>query len=233
MERKNKEKVVVISIGILIIFVIGAALFCVISLCSFYSNRYVWLGVGDSITYGEGDNGRSYIDYIEKKHNDIDTEKKAVGGMKTAELVLYSNNGFLDIEKEPDLVTVLMGTNDFGMDVTIEEYEHNLDELICTLKGLFPNTKIVLLTPLYRDYFGERTVIIPGTINHNGNTLYEYIDLIKKKGAENGITVVELDEKDYLNENNLREYTVDGLHLNRKGNMLVADKLYDAIIVSR
>ena len=162
-------------------------------------------------------------------HPNIYVVKRAVGGMKTRELTLYSNNGFLITDSNPDTLIVLMGTNDFGMNIPTEEYKNDLYELIDTLKRLYPKSRIVFLTPLYRDYFGERGFILPGMVNENGNSLYEYIDIIKNEASERGINVIELDEKNYFNKDNLEKYTVDGLHPNKKGNEFLAEKLYKAL----
>lgn len=229
MSSKINIITVIITMCILSLFVIVASMICVFSLYSFYNNRYKWLAIGDSITYGEGDNGRSYADCIAKSHNNISVEKKAIGGLRTKELVIYAQNGYLETEKKPDLVTVLIGTNDYGTNVNLEEYENDLVALIDTLKGLFPDIKIVLLTPLYRDYFGKRTNIIPSMVNENGNTLYEYAELIKKNAIQRGVDVLELNEEDYINKDNLRELTVDGLHPNQKGYKLIAENVYNEL----
>lgn len=229
MQLEKKKKVVLIVMIVLAIFVTGAIIYCCIMLIDANENRVTWLAVGDSITWGEGDHQKSYIDYIEKEHHEIKADKKGVPGMNTAQLVLYANNGYLDVDYNPDIVTVLMGTNDFGFDIPLSQYENDLENLIKVVKAKFPDSRIIFLTPLYRDHFGERTYILSGMVNNNGNSLYDYSDLIKEKSRENGIEVIELREDEYINKDNLREYTVDGLHPNSKGNRLMADKLYKAV----
>ena len=232
MELEKKKKVVLIVMIALAVFVIGAAIYCCVMLKSNKKKTITWLAAGDSITWGEGDNLNSYIDYIAIKHPEIIIDKRGIPGMNTAELVSYSQIDYFNIDYSPDIVTVLMGTNDFGVDVPLDQYEKDLENLITILKEKFPHSRIIFMTPLYRDYFGDKGYIMKGMINNNGNVLYDYCDLIKKKSKENGIEVVELSEDEYFNKDNLEEYTVDGLHPNSKGNRLIAYKLYEAFITN-
>ena len=233
MELEKRKKVVLIVMIALAIFAVGATIYCLIMLNNNKRETTTWLAVGDSITWGEGDHIKSYIDYIAKQHPQIRIDKRGIPGMYTAELVSYSNDQFFNnIDYSPDIITVLMGTNDFGLDVPLNQYANDLESLIKLLQERFPDSRIIFLTPLYRDYYGDKTYIMRGMINHNGNTLYDYINLIKEKSQENGIEVIELNEDEYLNRDNLKEYTVDGLHPNSKGNRLIANKLYNAVIAS-
>lgn len=152
--------------------------------------------------------------------------------MYTAQLVSYAGNGFLDVDYNPDIVTVLMGTNDFGLDNPLDQYEIDLENLIKVVKEKYPNSRIIFLTPPYRDYYGERKYILSGMVNHLGNSLYDYINVIKEKAKENGIEVVELTEDECLNKDNLKDSTLDGLHPNDKGNKLLADKVYKEVVTN-
>ena len=231
MELEKKKKVVLIIIIALAVFVIGAAIYCCIILKN-NKKTISWLAVGDSITWGEGYYRKCYIDFIAKNHPEVQADKKGIPGMYTSQLVLYANNGFLDTDYSPDIVTVLMGTNDFGCDVPLYQYEGDLENLIDLMKDKFPNSRIIILTPLYRDYYGEKKYILSRKVNNIGNTLDDYINLIKVKTKEKGIEVIELTEDEYFNKDNIREYTMDGLHPNTKGNIFLADKLYNAVINS-
>lgn len=231
MELEKKKKVVLIVMIALAVFVIGAAIYCCIILKN-NKKTISWLAVGDSITWGEGYYRKCYIDFIAKNHPEVEADKKGIPGMYTSQLVLYANNGFLDTDYSPDIVTVLMGTNDFGCDVPLNQYEGDLENLIAIMKAKFPDSRIIFLTPLYRDYFGEKIYILSRKVNNIGNTLDDYINLIKVKSKEKGIEVIELTEDEYFNKDNIREYTMDGLHPNTKGNIFLADKLYNAVINS-
>lgn len=231
MELEKKKKVVLIVMIALAVFVIGAAIYCCIILKN-NKKTISWLAVGDSITWGEGYYRKCYIDFIAKNHPEVQADKKGIPGMYTSQLVLYANNGFLDTDYSPDIVTVLMGTNDFGCDVPLYQYEGDLENLIAIMKAKFPDSRIIFLTPLYRDYYGEKKYILSRKVNNIGNTLDDYINLIKVKSKEKGIEVIELTEDEYFNKDNIREYTMDGLHPNTKGNIFLADKLYNAVINS-
>ena len=227
---QGKRRVVSATICIMIIFVVAAAVFCTVTICSFYNNRYVYLAVGDSITFGEGNDGKSYADIIADEHNDVCLEKIALGGLRAKELVVYANNGYLDVDKTPNLVTLFVGTNDYGTEISLDEFENSVDSLISIVKKQFPNSRIVFITPLYRDYFGDRTNIISGMVNKIGISLYEYRDIIKKKASEQGLEIYELTEDEFINKDNLRELTYDGLHPNKKGYKLIADRVYSDLI---
>ena len=231
MELKKKKKVVLIVMIALAVFLIGATIYCFTTLKN-NKKTISWLAVGDSITWGEGYYRKCYIDFIAKNHPEVEADKKGIPGMYTSQLVLYANNGFLDTDYSPDIVTVLMGTNDFGCDVPLNQYEGDLENLIAIMKAKFPDSRIIFLTPLYRDYFGEKIYILSRKVNNIGNTLDDYINLIKVKSKEKGIEVIELTEDEYFNKDNIREYTMDGLHPNTKGNIFLADKLYNAVINS-
>ena len=134
MELEKKKKVVLIVMIALAVFVIGAAIYCCVMLKSNKKKTITWLAAGDSITWGEGDNLNSYIDYIAIKHPEIIIDKRGIPGMNTAELVSYSQIDYFNIDYTPDIVTVLMGTNDFGVDVPLDQYEKDLENLITILK---------------------------------------------------------------------------------------------------
>lgn len=231
MQSEKKKKVVLGVIIALALFVIGAGVYCGMMLKN-DKKPVTWLAVGDSLTWGEGYYRKCYLDYIEREHSEVTADKKGVPGMYTAQLVSYAGNGFLDVDYNPDIVTVLMGTNDFGLDNPLDQYEIDLENLIKVVKEKYPNSRIIFLTPPYRDYYGERKYILSGMVNHLGNSLYDYINVIKEKAKENGIEVVELTEDECLNKDNLKDSTLDGLHPNDKGNKLLADKVYKEVVTN-
>ncbi len=231
MQSEKKKKVVLGVIIALALFVIGAGVYCGMMLKN-DKKPVTWLAVGDSLTWGEGYYRKCYLDYIEREHSEVIADKKGVPGMYTAQLVSYAGDGFLDVDYNPDIVTVLMGTNDFGLDNPLDQYEIDLENLIKVVKEKYPNSRIIFLTPPYRDYYGERKYILSGMVNHLGNSLYDYINVIKEKAKENGIEVVELTEDECLNKDNLRDSTLDGLHPNDKGNKLLADKVYKEVVTN-
>lgn len=67
---------------------------------------------------------------------------------------------------------------------------------------------------------------------NNGKVLNDYNNLIKEKSKEKGIEVIELNEDEYFNKDNIREYTIDDLHPNTKENILLAEKIYKAVITN-
>ena len=187
-----------------------------------------WLAIGDSITAGEGNNFISYADYISDIYS-IDMTKRSWGGIDIVRLRELTDTGFLDIDMKPNLVTVLIGANDFGGNLPLNEFDDNMSQYMDTLSERYPDARIVFLTPLYRDYFGGVLPTMGGQINDIGISLYEYRDVIVNQGKQHNIEVIDLTGDDFLNADNIREYTTDGLHPNEAGNKMIAEKLYNLL----
>lgn len=247
MSEKSKEKVVIVTLVLLAVFVIVSTIGAIIMISSkgnkeaqsrlgaaasqqVQQKRAVHLlAVGDSITFGEDENKKSYADYMAEHNNWIKLDKISWGGLNIKDLRRLVTIHAYDMVQDVDVVTVLIGANDFGFDMPIEEFESEMDKYMKEIKGLYPNSRIVFLTPLYRDYFGTTIKTMGGTVNNLGVTLYQYGDVIKRCGAANGIEVIDLTTDEYLNADNIRELTSDGLHPNKAGNEMIADKLVIAL----
>ena len=187
-----------------------------------------WLAIGDSITFGEDNNHKSYADYLSETYN-ISMEKRSWGGLDIVRLCELADDNFLETDEQPNVVTVLIGANDFGFNLPLEEVDSHMSKYMDILKEHFPEAHIIFLTPLYRDYFGNTLPTMGGQVNDLGVTLYQYKDSIINRAKKHEVAVVNLTNDEFLNADNIHEYTSDGLHPNEAGNRMIADKLYNII----
>lgn len=222
----GKTKTVIITIVILSLLlagVIGIIIYMMIYTDTMKKSKIHWLAVGDSVTVGNADG--SYAEYIARSNKNIILTNRSWGGVGVRELNNITNEDFLRDVGRPDIVTVLIGTNDFGFDKPMEEFENSLATYISTLKADFPESRIVFLTPLYRDYFSDDIPTVKGIVNNLGLTLYNYRDSMIRVCKSNNVEVIDLTNDNYINKDNLRQLTLDGLHPNSDGHKMIAKKL--------
>jgi lysophospholipase L1-like esterase len=114
----------------------------------------------------------------------------------------------------PDLVILFIGNNDvkkrdnMTLNVNLEEYSSNIQQIINKLKAVNCNVRIIILTP-------TRSIIKGRTLEHTRN----YVNAIKCISSKNSNTyLLDLWEGDYMiMDNDL----CDNLHLGVEGNRKV------------
>jgi lysophospholipase L1-like esterase len=191
---------------------------------------------GDSITQA----GVNATGYITKMKNAL-TEKNlssqyeligaGIGGNKVYDLYLRMENDVL--AKNPDIVVIFIGINDVwhksssGTGTDADKFERFYTAIINKLKE--KNAKIILCTP---PAIGERT----DYSNPQDGDLNRYSNIIRDLAKKNGLQVCDLRKafRDYNLQNNPENkesgiLTTDRVHLNEKGNQLVADQLWPFI----
>lgn len=111
----------------------------------------ILLAFGDSITHGY-DCFRSFNSYVHKVADALGYQvyNKAIGGER-----FFPKLAELKDDFTPDLITVAYGTNDWNTDVTSEDLKNNCYEFIKNLKDNYPNTKIVVISPIWRKDFEQ------------------------------------------------------------------------------
>lgn len=204
------------------------------------SNKNIWYSIGDSITY----QNNKLFDL--KGFGLI----KVVGYQSVFNLNLHSQerfkienlgySGFITPSKKgiwgkiinrkfcnAKLITIFIGTNDFRQNVPIYTDEGNgfynaYVEMINYIKKE-SNCKIILITPMRRDYNGKSF----DSINSIGLKLDDYVDAVKKLGLMNNVQVVDLYNHTKLSEPYLNEVTFDGLHPNNKGHNIIGELLFE------
>jgi len=189
---------------------------------------------GDSITQ-QGVEANGYIiqlqqllpEQIVKKYNLIGA---GIGGNKITDL--YNRLPSL-LAHKPSIVIIFIGINDVwhkqtigGTDAATFEttYQAIIDELVRE------NCKIMLCTPTV---IGE----LPNNQNNLDADLDDYTTIITQLGVKNVLPIAHLRKAFtyYINQHNqLANYkgllTTDGVHLNQKGNQLVAETMATQLI---
>ncbi|MDQ6609389.1 MAG: GDSL-type esterase/lipase family protein [Bacteroidota bacterium] len=191
---------------------------------------------GDSITQ-QGAGADGYI----KKMDSILTQKNqaanyeligaGVSGNKIYDLYLRMEEDVL--AKNPDAVVIFIGVNDVwhkrtsGTGTDPDKFEKFYNAIIKKLKD--KNIAVYLCTPAS---IGEKTDFT----NPLDGDLNNYAAIIRRIATTNNCTLIDLRQAflDYLKTHNPENkdrgiLTVDGVHLNRTGNIFVAGKMFDVL----
>lgn len=192
---------------------------------------------GDSITEA-GMRPGGYITRVadlaakENRAGEFDFMASGIGGNKVYDLYLRLEDDLLS--RNPDVVVIYIGVNDvwhkqsLGTGTDYDKFGKFYSALIAKIKA--KNCKIILATPATvgeKVYFGNEILNVD---------LNRYSALIRKLAEQNKLPLVDLRKAflDYNRLNNLenKEFgilTTDKVHLNDKGNELVAAEMWKAI----
>lgn len=191
---------------------------------------------GDSITQ-QGANAGGYIHLIEDllkqkgMENSYQLSGAGIGGNKIYDLFLRFEDDVL--VKKPDVVFIYIGINDVwhkqssqtGTDP--DKFEKFYVAMIKKLQA--NNTRVIVCTPTV---IGERN----DNSNQLDGDLNRYSNIIRTMAAKNNVQVCDLRKgfMDYELKNNPENkekdiLTADRVHLNPKGNELVAKLMTDAL----
>jgi len=194
---------------------------------------------GDSITQA-GANPGGYILRIDSMCNAEGLKESyqftgaGISGNKVYDLYLRMEDDVL--AKNPDMVVIYIGVNDVwhkstsGTGTDIDKFEKFYQAIIKKLKE--KNISVILCTPAT---IGEKTDFS----NSQDGDLNEYSKLIRGLATKNSLLLVDL-RKIFLaynvanNPENKSKgiLTTDGVHLNAKGNQLVAAEMWKLIKVN-
>ena len=154
-----------------------------------------------------------------------------IGGNKVYDLYLRMEDDVL--AKNPDVVIIYIGVNDVwhkassGTGTDADKFEKFYQAIINKLKAR--NIKIAVCTPAA---IGERTDFS----NAQDGDLNYYSSIIRTIASKNNLTLIDLRKSflDYNLKNNPENkdrgvLTTDRVHLNPKGNQLVADEMWKTI----
>jgi lysophospholipase L1-like esterase len=191
---------------------------------------------GDSITQAGVQRG-GYITRIdsmaklEKLGDNFEFMGAGIGGNKVYDLYLRMEEDV--INKNPDVVFIYVGVNDVwhkrssGTGTDADKFERFYNAIIQKLKA--KNIKIVIVTPAV---IGEKTDFS----NEQDGDLNKYSGILRNIAMTNSIPLVDLREKFlmYNKQNNPENkemgiLTTDRVHLNAKGNQLLADEMWKVI----
>lgn len=191
---------------------------------------------GDSITQA-GVNPGGYIVRVDSMCNkeglkeNFEFAGAGIGGNKIYDLYLRIEEDVL--AKNPDIVVVYVGVNDVwhksthGTGTDADKFEKFYQAVIKKLKD--KNIKAILCTPAT---IGEKNDFS----NSQDGDLNAYSKIIRGLAQKNNLPLVDLRKLflDYNLKNNPDNkakgiLTTDGVHLNEKGNQLVADEMWKLI----
>ena len=197
-------------------------------------NRIVFFG--DSITQ-MGVNKGGYIDRLQAAINDKGLQNRyelrgaGIGGNKVYDLYLRLEEDVL--AKKPGVVVIWVGVNDVwhktsGTGTDLDKYEKFYVALIKKMQA--KKIKVILVTPAA---IGEK---YDGS-NPQDKDLDLYSDVIRKLAQQYACEVVDLRrifmqyEKQFNTANHESGIlTTDRVHLNDKGNQLVADEMWKVLM---
>ena len=197
--------------------------------------------LGDSITQQAEDFEDGFISIIRQNlvQDKFELVGKGISGNKVSDLLTRYKSDVIDLN--PDIVFIYIGINDvwhkydFGTGSDIDLYEKGLRTIISDIKSL--GSKIVLCTPTV---IGENTGdFVLGnqfkdveTMEKMNGDLDTFSEVVRKLSNEYGTELLDLRKifMDYLAENNINNdaagiLTTDGVHLNERGNKLIADQM--------
>ena len=196
--------------------------------------------LGDSITEGVGvtDQENRYDRRIAREYGVI-TVNCGISGTRLAHQHKASDcprfdlcfcGRTYDLDKDADIIVVFGGTNDYGHgDADFGLYGDKTPATFCgaahflmnNLCALYPNAKIVIMTPCHRENDAKPTA--PGK-----KVLVDYVDELVKEAKDHNVTLIDLYRTLPIDPNDpvqKTEYANDGLHLNDKGHGLLAEVL--------
>jgi len=194
---------------------------------------------GDSITE-LGVKKDKYVGYIVRMDSMLKAVKKddqyeligsGISANKVYDLYLRLEEDVLG--KNPDIVVIYVGVNDvwhktlLGTGTDPDKFEKFYTAILRKLKER--NIKAILCTPAV---VGEKTDMS----NPLDGDLNRYSNIIRDIAKKNDLPLVDLRQKflEYNNANNPENkekdiLTYDRVHLNAKGNQLVADEMWKAV----
>src|SRR4030095_1807155 len=191
---------------------------------------------GDSITQ-QGAEAGGYIPRIdsmcrlENRSSQYEFIGSGIGGNKVYDLYLRMDSDVL--AKNPDVVVIYIGVNDvwhkasYGTGTDPDKFEKFYNAIIKKLQQR--NISVIVSTPAV---IGEKTDFT----NQQDGDLNKYAAIIRNIASQNNLPLVDLRQKflDYnkrFNSENKEQgiLTRDRVHLNAKGNQLVADEMWRII----
>lgn len=191
---------------------------------------------GDSITEGAIQPGGFILkmdSMLEKKNIKMNYELIGSGVSSNKIYDLYLRLDEDVINKNPDVVVIFIGVNDvwhkriLGTGTDADKFEKFYTATLQKLKD--KNIQVVICTPAV---IGEKTDLT----NELDGDLNKYSAIIRSLAAKNNLSLIDL-RKIFI-EYNLKHnvenkekgiLTKDGVHLNNKGNQVVADEMWKVI----
>lgn len=196
--------------------------------------------LGDSITEGAGasEMSRCYVEVMKRSYALAEARNYGIGGTRIARQRRPSEEPKFDrdfcsrvgeMAGDADIILVFGGTNDHGhgdapmgqeTDRTPDTFIGACHFLYASLLKRFPQSKIVILTPLHR---GSES-------REDGIELKDYVNLIEKIAPQYGLPILDLYETSAICTATLSTLTDDGLHPNDQGHAILAKEIGEYLL---
>lgn len=197
--------------------------------------------LGDSITEGccASAPEKGFVEVLKRSAGLAQARNYGIGGTRIARQRVPSQEAKYDLdfcsratqmEKDADVILVFGGTNDHGHgdapmgtehDRTPDTFIGACHYLWSQLKACFPESRIVVLTPLHRV---EENI----PKGRGGWLLKDYVSVIRATAKEYGLSVLDLFETSALQAQVpeiAEKLTTDGLHPNDEGHGILAEEI--------
>jgi len=180
----------------------------------------------------EGDSITAFENYQYKVQEQCEIATVISDGIPGQQLGTMADRLTLGDLADVDLITFWGGTNDYGGGKTVgtisdartvDTFYGNVKKIIHTVLTLKPSIQMAFFTPLKRGAF-ESQPVYPAA-NGAGYFLYQYVNAIKEVCELYSIPVLDLYSEGGLNEYTLSTYTVDNLHPNEAGFVMLSKKM--------
>lgn len=137
-------------------------------------------------------------------NNSWSGDEVTVRGIQRAQQ-LHNNDG-----REPDIIAVYLGINDFRRAKTVEEFATAYDEMISAMLRTYVNKDVYLFTLVYTTNLEKSGI--------NPDDVVKFNEVIADTASKYGCTLVDLYNGTGINKDNLKSYMGDGnLHPNYLG----------------
>uniref|UniRef100_A0A6B2LJ45 SGNH hydrolase-type esterase domain-containing protein n=1 Tax=Arcella intermedia TaxID=1963864 RepID=A0A6B2LJ45_9EUKA len=168
---------------------------------------------GDSLTaFGFHEDGWGLLltTYLTTK---FDVLNRGLSGYNSKTALAFVKQVFEGISS-PHLITICFGANDCNIGscqyVSLEEYNLNMQQIVSSLREMYPNTHLVLITPPALDNSKD----IDGRTNEIAE---KYANVVKTIAQERNLKCIDL-WGEMQKEEKWTDFLLDGLHLSREGN---------------
>ena len=177
--------------------------------------------LGDSLTYGYMLEREESFPYILGEISSYKVLNKGINGDTSLGMLTRLKSDVF--EENPNILILLGGVNDFYANISTEEVSNNIKTII--VHTLDKKIKPIILISLPVEELSQNEIII----NSKLEGLYK--DLLGYKKFFN-FTLISLYEI-FKKKEDTAKYYLDGLHLNKKGNMLIAESILEKLSLKK
>ncbi|MDG6881516.1 Esterase TesA precursor [Phocoenobacter uteri] len=188
--------------------------------------------LGDSITYGYGENLNRddvWTSIIAKSLTNTTLINKGISGDTTGGMLARFHSDI--VNDKPDVVHIMGGLNDIGFGVNVEQVRANI-KAVCHQADFYGIKPIIGFCPLpiieqvdknKVDFMNFDKIIV------DMRKLFQwFIDM--NSIASTQVKIINYDEElTYRYANNRKNFYLDGIHLNETGNRAIAEIFLDHI----